>query len=304
MQNPFADVTENPTVREQVGSNARWHGFMLPRHRASSTQSSGSVSFTHNRSKDSLPAEYGAPAPPPPAQRPSSRASRSSHRVPVPYAGVGAHGDDMRQVESWQTTGGPSEHLLTQIVQNDPPPPPRLPPRSPLRSLATNDVAKALQESALNLSLSRASTPSIYPPSIHHPDADVDADPIYQKEIVATLPSSSDKREVPVWLTRGLSYRTKSVQGQRVDRLDGSAGHRRTRISPVDSDGTPSLTASASSSSHAHYSPSSPTSDLGTSVQDGGAHNRKVAPPQIPPTAAFSHQFGNRNSGVRPRQVS
>src|SRR6266404_5435421 len=193
MQNPFADVTENPTVREQVGSNARWHGFMLPRHRASSTQSSGSVSFTHNRSKDSLPAEYGAPAPPPPAQRPSSRASRSSHRVPVPYAGVGAHGDDMRQVESWQTTGGPSEHLLTQIVQNDPPPPPRLPPRSPLRSLATNDVAKALQESALNLSLSRASTPSIYPPSIHHPDADVDADPIYQKEIVATLPSSSDK---------------------------------------------------------------------------------------------------------------
>ncbi|KAH9044457.1 hypothetical protein EDB85DRAFT_459309 [Lactarius pseudohatsudake] len=285
IQNPFADVTGYPAVRERA-SNVRWHGFMQPRGPASMSHSS--ISSPLNRSEEDLPAAHrGAPVPPPPVQR---AASRSSYRIPVPYADVlAAHGN-----EKWRSTGAPGEYLQTQPSDV----PPRLPMRSPLRLLAAQNMAKIPRDNALNLSLSRASTPSVYPPSLHHPD--VDADSLsYEKEVAASVPL---KREPSGWLTRGLSYGTKSGQGHKVDRNAESHG---AQTSPVDSDGTPSLAVTASSSSHAHYSPlESPTSDTGTaltSIQDGIAHSRKVSLPRTPPVALFMHQVETRKSGARLR---
>jgi len=298
-QSPFADVTENPAVRERAGPNIRWHGFMHPRGPASTTESS--ISLPLNHSEHNLPTAYSAPVPPPPVQR---APSRSSYRIPVPYADVGAHDNDTR-VEKRQSTGSPSEHLQIQIapLSNVPP---QLPMRSPLRLLAVQNIAGIPRDNALNLSLSRASTPSVYPPSLHRLDADVDADSLCQKEVIGSLPSSSLKREPSGWLTRGLSYRTKSGRGHKVDGNAESQGGA--QISPVDSDGTRSVTVSASSSSHAHYSPlESPASETGTgftSIHDGMAHNRKVSLPRTPPAALFMHQVENRKSGARLRRAS
>lgn len=286
IQNPFADITGNPAVRERANPNVRWHGFMQPRGPASTSHSS--ISSPLNRSEEDLPAAHsGAPVPPPPVQR---AASRSSYRIPVPYADVvAAHGNEKRR-----STG------LLQTQPSDVPP--RLPMRSPLRLLAAQNMAKIPRDNALNLSLSRASTPSIYPPSLHRPDVDADADAdslSHEKEVVASAPL---KRVPSGWLTRGLSYGTKSGQGHKVDRNAESHG---AQTSPVDSDGTPSLTVSGSSSSHAHYSPlESPTSDTGTaltSIQDGIAHTRKVSLPRTPPVALFMHQVETRKSGARLR---
>jgi hypothetical protein len=162
--------------------------------------------------------------------------------------------------------------------------------RSPLRLLAAQNIAKIPQENALDLSPSQASSPSsVYPPSLHRPDADS----FYQeKEVVASLPSSSSlQKNTSGWLTRELSYSTKS---DKVDRIDGNAESQGAQISPVDSDGTPSLNVSASSSSHAHYSPlASPVSETGTalsSIQDGNTHNRKVALPRAPPAPLLTHR--------------
>ncbi|KAI9460610.1 hypothetical protein BJY52DRAFT_1262730 [Lactarius psammicola] len=295
IQNPFADVTGNPAVRERAGPIIRWHGFMHPRGPASTTQSS--LSLPHNPSEDNLPTAHSAPVPPPPVQR---APSRSSYRIPVPYAGIGANGNDTR-AEKRQSTGAPNEPLQIQIA----PPssvPPRLPMRSPLRLLAAQNIAGIPRDNALNLSLSRASTPSVYPPSLPHLDAD--ADSLCQEEVVANLPSSSLKREPSSWLTRGLSY-GKSGRGHK---LDGNTESQAAQISPVDADGTHSSTVSASSSSHAHYSPlESPASDTGTaftSIQDGMAHNRKVSLPRVPPVALFTHQAENRKYGARLRRDS
>ncbi|KAH9065718.1 hypothetical protein EDB87DRAFT_879191 [Lactarius vividus] len=290
IQNPFADVTGNPAVRERASPNVRWHGFMQPRGPASTSHSS--ISSPRNRSEEDLPAAHsGAPIPPPPVQR---AASRSSYRIPVPYADVvAAHGNENRR----STGGAPSEYLQTQPLDV----PPRLPMRSPLRLLAAQNMAKIPRDNALNLSLSRASTPSVYPPSLHRTDAD--ADSLYhEKEAVARVPL---QRVRSGWLTRGLSYSAKSGQGHKVDRSTESHG---AQTSPVDSDGTRSLTVSASSSSHTHYSPlESPSSDTGTaltSIQDGIAHNRKVSLPRTPPVAFFMRQVETRESGARLRRAS
>ena len=296
IQNPFADVTGNPEMREEAGPSIRWRGFMHPRGPASTSQSLFSIPVY--RSEDSLPVAHDAPVPPLPAQRAASRSShRSSYRVPVPYAGVG---NDTR-VENRPSTGAPSEHLQIQIA----PPsnaPPQLPMRSPLRLLAVQNIARITRENALELSLSRVSSRSVYSPSLHRPDAGVDTDSLYQeKEVVVSLPSSSLKREPSGWLTRGLSYGAKSGQG---DRVDGNAEPLGAQISPVDSDGTRSLAVSASSSSHAHYSPlESPTSETSTaltSIHDGLAHNRKVAIPRTPPAALLTH----RKSGAQLARAS
>ena len=290
MQNPFAGVTGNPGMGERAGPNIRWHRSMLPRDPASIPQSLFSV--PRNRSEDSLQAAHNAPVPPPPVQR---APSRSSYRVPVPHADVGVPDDDAR-VENRRSTGAFSEHLQTQIapLSNAPP---LLPVRSPLRLLAVHNIAKNALENRLSLSASRASSPSIYPSSPHRSDADS----LYQEEAAA---SSPPKRESSGWLTRGLSYGPKSGEGHNVDRVDENAESQDALINPVDSDVTPSLTVSASSSSHAHYSPlESPASETGTahtSIQDVNAHNRKVSLPRIPPAPLFMH----RKSGARLRRDS
>ncbi|KAH9178688.1 hypothetical protein EDB89DRAFT_968314 [Lactarius sanguifluus] len=286
IQSPFADVTGNPAVRERASPNVRWHGFMQPRGPASTSHSS--ISSPLNRSEEDLPAAHrGAPVPPPPVQR---AASRSSYRIPVPYADVvAAHGNENRRF-----TGVPGEYLQTQPSDV----PPRLPMRSPLRLLAAHNMAKIPRDNALNLSLSRASTPSVYPPSLHRPDVDVDVDadsPSHEKEVVASAPL---QRVPSGWLTRGLSYGTKSGQGHKVD---SSAESHGAQTGPVDSDGTPSLAVSASSSSHAHYSPlESPASDTGTaftSIQEGNSPQPQSLP-ATNTTCGVVHAPG-RNTQVR-----
>jgi len=267
---------------ERARPNVRWHRSMLPRDPASVPQSLFGVPLNH--SEDNLLAARSAPVPSPPVQRaPSS----SPYRVPVPYAGAGVHDSDTR-VESRRSTGAPSEHLQIQIA-----PPPRLPVPSPSRPLALYDIAN---NPRMSLSLSRASSPSIYPPSPHRSDADS----LYPDEPVPSLPPKS---ETPGWLTRGLSYGASSGE---VDRVDENVESQGAHIGPMGSDSRPSLiTVSASSSSRAHYSPfESPASETGTahtSIQDGNAHNRKVTPPRGPPAALFVH---HKSSGAWLRRGS
>ena len=281
-------------MHEQAGPNVRWREFMRPRGPPSISPSLFSAPF--HRSDDSLPLAHSSPVPPPLAHRGSSR---SSYRVPVPYAGVGC---DTR-VENRRPPGALSEYRQSLIA----PPsnaPPRLPVRSPLRLLAAQNIQKTTRENALNLSLSRASSPSsVYPSSPHHSDADVDAGSLHQvEEVVASSPSSSSlNREPSGWLTRRLSCRTKSDQGHKVDRADGNAESQDARISPMASHGNPSLIAlSASSSSFADYSllespAASETGTAFTSIQHGNTHSRKVAMPRTPPAALLTH----RRSGAR-----
>jgi hypothetical protein len=246
---------------ERARPNVHWHRSMLPRDPASLPQSLFSVPLNHSED-NLLAAAQSAPVPPAPVQRVPSI---SSYRVPVPYAGVGVHDSDTR-VENRRSTGALSEHLQIHDA-----PPPRLPVRSPSRALA---VYVNANNPRLSMSLSRASSPSIYPPSPHRSDADS----VYPEEAVASLPP---KRETPPgWLTRGLSYGT--------DRVDETPESQGAHIDPrMGSD------SSASSSSRAHYSPwespASETSTAHTSIQDGNAHNRKVVPPRASPAALFMH---------------
>ncbi|KAF8274066.1 hypothetical protein EI94DRAFT_1714656 [Lactarius quietus] len=260
IQNPFAKVTRNLATGERASPNVRWRWSMLPRDSASVPQSLFSVPL--NRSEDNLPAAHRAPVPQPVQRAPSN----SSYRVPVPYADVGEHDNDTR-VENRRSTGAISEHSNIQSAPSSNVVP-LLPIRSPLRPLAVHDIAKIRRENTLN--------------------TDMDADSLYRDDVVASLPYKS---ETSGWLTRGLSYGVTSGQGDSVDRLDETAESQGTHINPVDSDGTPSLVMSASSSSRAHYSPfdspASGTSTAHTSIRDGNAHSRKVAPPRASPAALF-----------------
>ena len=255
---------------ERARPNVHWHrSSILPRDPASLPQSLFSVPLNH--SEDNLLAAQSAPVPPAPVQR---APSNSSYRVPVSYAGAGVHDSDTR-VENRRSTGAHSEHL-----QNHDSPPHRLPVRSPSRALA---VYVNANNPRLSLSQSRASSPSIYPPSPLRSDADS----VYPEEAVANLPP---KRETPGWLTRGLSYGTSSGEVDRVDETPESQG---AHIDPrMGSDSRPS-TASASLSSRAHHSlwesPASETSTAHTSIQDRNAYNRKVTPPRASPAALFMH---------------
>jgi hypothetical protein len=275
IQNPFADAAGNPTTSERAGPNIRWYQSILPRNPASITQSLFSI--PHNRSEDSLMPAHNAPAPLSSAQR---APSRSSHRVPVPYAGIGVHDDDM-WVENRRSFGAASEHLQMQSIPSSNGPP-LLPMRSPMRPLAVHNIAR--NSRTLSLSLSRASSPSVYPPSPHREDADS----LYQEEIVASLPP---KQESPRWLARGLSYGIKSGEALNVDRVDENAESHGARVNPDDSWGRPSLNVSMSSSSRVHYSPlESPVSETGTahtSIRDLNSPNRKVALPLAPPAPLF-----------------
>lgn len=281
IRNPFANVTGNPTTSERAGPNIRWYRSMLPRDPASMPQSLFSVPLNH--SEDNLVPAHSAPVPPSSAQRVPSR---SSYRVPVPYAGIGVHDDDAR-VGNRRSTGSANEHLQIQSTPSSNGPP-LLPVRSPLRPLEVHNITRIPpREKTLSLSLSRASSPSVYPPSPHRSDAGS----FYQEEFVANLPP---KQESPRWLTRGLSYGIKPGEGRNVDRVDENAESRGAQINSDDSRGALSLNVSVSSSSNVHHSPlESPVSETGTaltSIQDVNSPNRKVALPLAPPAPLFMHR--------------
>jgi hypothetical protein len=274
---PFADVAGTSTTSERAGPNIRWYQSILPRNPASITQSLFSV--PHNRSEDSLMPAHNVPAPLSSAPR---APSRSSHRVPVPYAGIDVHDDDT-WVANRRSTGTYSEHFQLQSTQSSNGPP-LLPVRSPMRPLAVHNVARNSREKTLSLSLSRASSPSLYPPSPHRSDMDS----LYQESVVASLPP---KQESPRWLARGLSYGVKSGEGLNVDRVDENAeSSHGAQIYPDDLGGRPSLNVSMSSSSRVHYSPmESPVSETGTahtSIRDVNSPKRKPLP-LAPPAPLF-----------------
>lgn len=278
-RNPFANVTGNPTTSERAGPNIRWYRSIIPRDPASMPQSLFSVPL--NRSEDSLMPAHSAPVPPSSAQRAQSR---SSYRVPVPYAGIGVD-DDNTWVENRRSTGTTSEHLQIQSTSYSNGPP-LLPVRSPLRPLAVHNITRIPREKTMSLSLSRASSPSVYPPSPHRSDAGS----LYQEDFVASLPP---KQESPRWLTRGLSYGIKPGEGRSVDRADEIAVSQGAQTNPDDPRGALSLNVSVSSSSNVHYSPlESPVSETGTahtSIQDVSSPNRKVALPLVLPAPLFMH---------------
>ncbi|KAI0275094.1 hypothetical protein BC834DRAFT_29925 [Gloeopeniophorella convolvens] len=262
VQNPFADSAENPAMLEHTRPNIRWNRFASARDQVDPTRSL--VSVRRDRSQISLPsnpstASIPLPPPPPPAQRASSR---SSHRVPVPFAGVGAHGGHARTTSDPDYSAPFSDYHQMQPLRVVPPAglPPPPPLRSPLRLLASQNRPMMPQENARNQS--RASTPSIYPPSLHRAESRTDS--LYEKEIVASSPPSPPKREPLGWLRRGLALSSRPAPESKQD--NGSP--QSTHASPIDSDGARSWTPSGgSSSSHARYSPlESPASETGTAL--------------------------------------
>ncbi len=136
-------------------------------HGGSSNQITPLQSFINvpfNRSGDSLPAarsDVDTLLPPPVMQR---ERRKSSYRVPVRYSGLDAQGNNPRTTDR-KYTGPFSDYLPAQATQTLPSPnvPPPLPTRSPLRMLADNNILNTPQVNPKRLS--RASSPSLYPPS-------------------------------------------------------------------------------------------------------------------------------------------
>ncbi|KAI0308236.1 hypothetical protein B0F90DRAFT_137745 [Multifurca ochricompacta] len=279
-QSPFADSAAVDTMREHAIPNIRWNRSMLSRDHTDQTQNLISVPL--NRSEDSLPASRGVVDLPLPSFHAQRSTSRSSHRIPVPYTGVGAHGNNSR-VADRQVPGPSSEYRQVQVVQDTPSltAPPRLPTRSPLRLLSARYGPRPQENS-------RASSPSVYPPSLHLLEAEADSP--YMKEIVASVPPPPPKGEPVGWLARRLS--SGSISGKEQNRVQASGNSPGTLISPVDSDGSHSFALSASSASHALYSPlESPTSETGTaltSLLDDKIY-RTLPLPRVPSAALFAH---------------
>jgi hypothetical protein len=149
-----------------------------------------SSSILLSRGEDSVPATQAVidtrlPLPPPPSlqqqQQQQRTKNRLSYRVPVPYTGLAAHGNNSQAADR-QYVGPFSDYHPAQAVQKltTPTVPPLPPKRSPLRLLATkNDPKTPPQENTQRLS--GTSSLSIYPPSLYPSDADVDS--LYQKEV-------------------------------------------------------------------------------------------------------------------------
>jgi hypothetical protein len=265
-QNPFADPMGNRPMREGAGSNVRWERFIFPPNETSTAQSSINVPL--NRSEDNV---VDTPIPPP---VPRSRRG-SSYRVPVPYANLDA-------------------------IENASPPdvPPRLPTRSPLRPLATKNDPKMPEDTRR---LSRASSPSVYPPSLRYSDGEVDS--LYQREVVSSSPLSS--REASGWLTKGPAPSNDPSQEQKTEQASSQSPAAAARISSADSDGTHSFLQSASSSSPApqHSLLGSSASETGTaltSVLDDKVY-RALPRAQARPPSWFEHRIENGRQGGRGR---
>lgn len=206
LQNPFS-------MREHSSPHGYLDSLVRPAKQTAVTQSLSRVPL--NRSEDSIMATQSiadAPLLPPP---PSQRLARSSHRVPVPYAVLSAQGSDSRTT-NWQYTNPFSDYHAVRIQtlpsSNVPPPPPK---RSPLRSLASKNSLAIPQEN-LNR-LSQASSGSLYPPSSHRSDAEMDS--LYLREVGAS-------RDTHGASTRGLPPGNNSGMEQRekVNRLFQAAG--------------------------------------------------------------------------------
>lgn len=265
-QNPFADPMGNRAMREGAGFNIRWERFIFPPNETSTAQSSINVPL--NRSEDNV---VDTPIPPP---VPRSRRG-SSYRVPVPYANLDA-------------------------IENASPPdvPPRLPTRSPLRPLATKNDPKMPEDTRR---LSRASSPSVYPPSLAYSDGEVDS--LYQREVVSSSPLSS--REASGWLTKGPAPSNDPSKEQKTEQAS-SQSPAAARISSADSDGTThSFLQSASSSSPAPQhsllgSSASETRTALTSVLDEKVY-RALPRAQARPPTWFEHRIENGRQGGRGR---
>jgi hypothetical protein len=269
------------TTREGAGDR-----FIFPGNRTSST------SGPFNRSQDSMPGTNGAPIQPPLATRVRSR---SSYRVPVPYATLDAPDNNSRTADQ-QPTDPFNEPRRAQVAQNASLPdiPPLPPMRSPLRLLATKIDSKKPEEDARRLS--HGSSPSVYPPSLRYSEGEVDS--LYQREIIATSPSSN--REALGLPTRGpaLGNEPSSKELKREQVTRPSLG---TRFSSVDSDGTHSFLQSTSSSSQVQSSllraPASDTGTALTSIMDEKVY-RVLPRAPARPTSLFERRVENARSGA------
>jgi hypothetical protein len=236
------------TIREH-SPYGRWDRFARPGNQAVPTQNLG---IPLDRSEDSLPkASTIIDAPPPLPPLPAQNAtSRSSHRVPVRYAALGAHGSNLRTAD-WQYTDPfhydrpPMPAVQTVPSPNVPPP---LPTRSPLRSAAKNGLSLPQEEPKR---VSRASSQSLYPPSSHPSEAEVDS--LYQKEVA---PSRSPGPDASGLSARGLLFGNNSGMEQK--REKASEASRATGLKSMNSD-------DESLSWQARYSaPENPASRMGT----------------------------------------
>jgi hypothetical protein len=182
LQDISAPVPQNRfTMREHVSPHGRWDGFIRSGDQHTPMRSSSSIQL--NRGEDSVPATQAVipPLPPPPSLQQQRAKNRLSYRVPVPYAGLAAHGSNSQAADR-QHMGPFSDYHPAQAVQKHTTPtvPPLLPKRSPLRLLATKNDPKATPQEDTQR-LSGTSSLSIYPPSLYPSDADVDS--LYQKEV-------------------------------------------------------------------------------------------------------------------------
>jgi hypothetical protein len=221
-QNPFADPMGKPTMREHVGSNVPPDRFIFPRNQPHTTQSSSNVPLT--RSQDGVPVTHGVvdiPTQLPPATRVRSK---SSYRVPVPYASLDVL-DNNSRIAGQQQYPDPSRGQIG-LLPDIPPVPPM---RSPLRLLAAKSDSKKTAED--DRGLSRSSSPSVYPPSLRHSDGEVDS--LYQREVVAASPSSG--RDNSGWLSGGPASDNEPSKAPKREQV--SRPSPGTHLSSVDSDG-------------------------------------------------------------------
>ena len=220
------------TMREHVSPHGRWDGFIRSGDQRTPMRSSSSIVL--NRGEDSVPAtQAGIPPlpPPPPLQQQQRAKNRLSYRVPVPYAGLAAHGSDSQAADR-QYMGPFSDYHPVQAVQNHTTPtvPPLLPKRSPLRLLATkNGPQTTPQENPQRLS--GTSSLSIYPPSEYPSDADVDS--LYQKEV-----GIFQSRDTSDSSTKGPSSGNYSGMEQKKDKA--GKNNKSTVLRGVDFDGASS----------------------------------------------------------------
>lgn len=181
-----APLPQNPVVMHEHASprGGLDGGSVRLGNQSGITRSSSSIPL--NCGEESIPPTNAIIDTPPPLQPPPSLQqqqqrvrNRLSYRVPVPYAGLGAHGNNSMPPDQ-QYMGPFSDTLLVQRVQENPTPslPPPPPVRSPLRVLATKNDPKTPQEHTERLS--GASSLSFYPPSSYPSEAEVDS--LYKRE--------------------------------------------------------------------------------------------------------------------------
>lgn len=181
-----APLPQNPvTMREHASPLGGLDGgsVRLGNQPGLITRSSSSIPL--NRGEESTPAtnaiiDTPPPLLPPPSLQQQQRVrNRLSHRVPVPYAGLGAHGSNSMPADQQYmgpfSDNPPVPGVPKNTTSSLPPPPPK---RSPLRLLASKNDPKTPQENTQRLS--GASSLSLYPPSSYPSEAEVDS--LYKRE--------------------------------------------------------------------------------------------------------------------------